>query len=187
MTRWSVWGPLDETLWFREAWDLWIRLARQVLFVTVPRTLVGYTRSPRSSSRDYEQMADEGARVLDKARREDPGSEQPQLRFCQARDLFAMAGILRAIDGHVSLAWRFCASLYATRRLQSWGETPRRWAFIGVLTLQSVLSQSAFQRVLGALNRISFQPHPGLAVRRPGSDRRCGGKRQHRGADRSTC
>jgi glycosyltransferase involved in cell wall biosynthesis len=152
-------GPLDETLRFREDWDLWIRLARQVLFVTVPRTLVGYTRSPGSSSRDYEQMADEGARVLAKARREDPGFGEPQLRFCQARDLFAMAGFC-AIDGHVSLAWRFLRqSLLRTPApvLRS----PRRWAFVGVLTLQTVLSRSVFQSVLGALNRISFHLTPG--------------------------
>ena len=152
-------GRLDQTLRFREDWDLWIRLARQVLFATVPRTLVGYTRSPHSSSRAYEQMAEEGARVLDKARLDDPGFGEPQLRFCQARDLFAMASFC-AIDGHVSLAWRFLGqSLIRTPApvLRS----PRRWAFVGVLALQTVLPRSVFQDVLGVLNRVSFHLRPG--------------------------
>ena len=152
-------GHLDESLRYREDWDLWIRLARQVMFATVPRALVGYTRSPGSSSRAYEQMAEEGARVLDKARLADPGFTQHRHRFCRARDLFAMAGFC-AIDGHVTQAWRFLGqSLRCTPAPVLW--SPKRWAFVCVLSLQTVLPRSAYQAVLGALNRISFHLPPG--------------------------
>ncbi|MBK9242356.1 MAG: glycosyltransferase [Acidobacteria bacterium] len=152
-------GHLDETLRFREDWDLWIRLARHVRFATVPCTLVGYTRSPGSESRNYQQMALEGQRVLEKARRDDPRVTTQRLRFCQARDLFAMA-VFCAIDGEVSAAWRFLRRSVATSPAPVL-RSPKRWAFVGVLILQTILPPAAFARVFGLLNRMSFHLQPG--------------------------
>lgn len=152
-------GRFDETLLFREDWDLWIRLARRVPFATVPRILVGYTRRGSSSSRDYERMAEEGARVLAKVRRDDPGFSRRCHRFCRARDLFAMASFC-AIDGQVRLAWRYLSRsllLTPTPVLRS----PRRWAFVGVLALQSILPRPAYRAVFGALSRATFELEPG--------------------------
>ncbi|HLF30780.1 MAG TPA: glycosyltransferase family 2 protein [Xanthomonadales bacterium] len=148
-------GPFDETLRFREDWDMWIRLARRVSFATVPRALVGYTRRPRNSSREYEQMAREGALVLQKARADDPTIGQARLRFYAARDLFAIACFC-AMDEKHELAWGYLA--------RSWSITPapmlrspRRWAFVAVLTLQSMLPKPAYRLIFGLLGRVSFQ------------------------------
>lgn len=152
-------GPFDETLRIREDWDMWIRLARRFPFATVPHTLVGYRRSAFNSSRDYERMADEGARVLEKVLRDDPGFGALRHRFCKARDLFATASVC-AIDGEVTLAWRYLArSLSCTPApvLRS----PKRWALVGVLALRTLLPRSAFRTVFGALSRMSFQLAPG--------------------------
>jgi GT2 family glycosyltransferase len=74
-------GPFDDKLRFREDWDMWIRLARQVSFVTVPRALVGYTRRPRNSSQAYEQMAREGALVIRKVQHDDPAISEASCAF----------------------------------------------------------------------------------------------------------
>ena len=152
-------GPFDETLHIREDWDMWIRLARRGPFVTVPRVLVGYTRSPASSSRDYRRLADEGERVLAKVARDDPTVDARRLRFCRARDLFATASFC-AVDGRVGLAWRYLVQSLAVTPAPLLG-APRRWAFVGILALQSVLPRAAFRAVFGILNRLTFQLEPG--------------------------
>jgi hypothetical protein len=148
-------GPFDDKLRFREDWDMWIRLARQVSFVTVPRALVGYTRRPRNSSREYEQMAREGALVIKKVQVDDPTIDAARLRFYAARDLFAIACFC-AMDENHELAWGYLA--------RSWSITPapvlrspRRWAFVAVLVLQSILPKPAYRLVFGLLGRVSFQ------------------------------
>jgi glycosyltransferase involved in cell wall biosynthesis len=153
-------GPFDETLPMRSDWDMWIRLARRHSFVTVPRVLVGYTRSPFSSSRGYERMEAAGRCVLEKVRREDATFDDARFRFCSARDLFAVSCAC-TIDGEVSLAWRY---LQRSLRLTPTPvlSTPRRWALVGVLALQTVLPDPAYRFALGALNRVSFQLPPGL-------------------------
>ena len=156
-------GPFDETLRIREDWDMWIRLARHYEFATVPRVLVGYTRSATSSSRDYERLAEEGVRVLDKARRDDPGFDDARHRFCLARDLFATASFC-AVDGHTALAWRYLGRSLALTPAPVLG-SPRRWALVGVLGLRTMLPAGAFRTVLGWLNRWSFQLEPGRPFR----------------------
>ena len=81
-------GCFDETLPMRSDWDMWIRLARRYPFVTVPRALVGYTRSPFSSSRGYERMAEAGSRVLEKAQRDDPAFDPSSTSILQRERSF---------------------------------------------------------------------------------------------------
>jgi glycosyltransferase involved in cell wall biosynthesis len=156
-------GPFDETLRIREDWDMWIRLARRYEFATVPRVLVGYTRSAASSSRDYERLAEEGIRVLDKARRDDPGFDDARYRFCLARDLFATASFC-AVDGHTALAWRYLGRSLALTPAPVL-RSPRRVALVGMLALRTLLPAVAFRTVLAAVNRLSFQLEPGRPFR----------------------
>ena len=84
-------GGFDEELPLRSDWDLWIRLARAHPFVTVPETLVGYTRSPTGLSSLPDRMASAGEQVLAKAVTEDPSIDGRRYRFLRARDAFAVA------------------------------------------------------------------------------------------------
>ena len=152
-------GPFDETLRIREDWDMWIRLARLGPFVTVPRVLVGYTRQAANESRDYARLADEGMRVLAKAARADPTLGAARLRFCRARDLFATASFC-AVDGRVGLAWRYLARSLAVTPAPVL-RSPRRWAFVAVLALQTVLPAAVFRAVFGVLSRLRFDLPPG--------------------------
>jgi glycosyltransferase involved in cell wall biosynthesis len=152
-------GPFDETLPMRSDWDMWIRLARRYPFVTVPRTLVGYTRTPFSSSRGYERMAGAGRLVLEKAAREDTELRGAKLRFCLARDLFAVASAC-TIDGEVGLAWHYLARSLAITPAPML-RSPRRWALVAMLALQTVLPRPLYRASLGALNRVSFDLPPG--------------------------
>jgi glycosyltransferase involved in cell wall biosynthesis len=148
-------GGFDETLRFREDWDLWIRLARRTPFATVRRTLVGYTRSDGGDSRHYAHMAADGALVLEKVGREDARIDDARLRFCRARDLFAMACFC-TIDGQVALAWRFlgrslrCTPMPVLR-------SAKRWALVGVLALQTLAPLPVFRRLFGSLSRAGFR------------------------------
>lgn len=153
-------GEFDETLHVREDWDMWIRLARRFPFATVPRTLVGYTRRPSNASRDYDRMLQEGTTVLAKVSREDPGFGRFAYRFCRARDCFAVAGFC-AIDGETSMAWRFLRESVAwTVQPIVW--SPRRWAFVVALLVQTVVPEGLFRSILATVNRLSFQLPPGL-------------------------
>ena len=156
-------GPFDESLPMRSDWDMWIRLARRHPFATVTRVLVGYTRSPFSSSRGYERMEEAGRRVLDKARREDPGLATTHHRFFEARDLFAVACAC-TIDGEIDLAWRYLVRSLSVTPTPVLG-SPRRWALVGVLALQTVLPTPAYLAALGVLNRFSFELPPGMPFR----------------------
>ncbi len=156
-------GPFDESLAIREDWDMWIRLARHHRFATVPRVLVGYTRKAGNASRDYERMAEEGVRVLAKARRDDPGFSGDRYLFCLARDLFATASFC-AVDGSTALAWRYLGRSLALTPAPILG-SPRRLALVGVLGLRTVLSDVTFRTALGWLNRWSFQLEPGRPFR----------------------
>jgi glycosyltransferase involved in cell wall biosynthesis len=151
-------GPFDESLPMRSDWDMWIRLARRHRFVTVPRTLVGYTRSPFSSSRGYERMAEAGRRVLDKAANEDSAFRGGTLRFCRARDLFAVTSRC-TIDGEVG-QWRYLGRSLAVTPAPVL-VSPRRWALVAMLALQTVLPAAAYRAALVALNRVSFDLPPG--------------------------
>ncbi len=153
-------GLFDESLPMRSDWDMWIRLARHHSFVTVPRVLVGYTRSPFSTSRGYERMEEAGRRVLEKVRREDPSFDAARHRFCSARDLFAVSCAC-TIDGEIALAWQYLQRSLRLTPLPVLG-SPRRWALIGMLSLQTVLPGPAYRASIGALNRVSFQLPPGL-------------------------
>jgi glycosyltransferase involved in cell wall biosynthesis len=156
-------GPSDESLPMRTDWDLWIRLARRYRFGTVPRILVGYRRSASSVSRRYERFAEAGTRVLQNVLRDDPHF-QARYRYCLARDAFAVA-CMCAIDENPRLAWRYIGrSLRLTPAPLL--AAPRRWAMIGVLTLQTALPQHAFLRLFGTLSRSWF----GLAPGRPFDD-----------------
>ena len=152
-------GPFDESLPMRSDWDMWIRLARRYRFVTVPRTLVGYTRSSFSSSRGYDRMAEAGRRVLEKAASEDSDFRGATRRFCNARDLFAVTSAC-TIDGEVALAWRYLARSLAVTPAPVL-VSPRRWALVAMLTLQTVLPGPAYRAALAALNRVSFNLPPG--------------------------
>lgn len=156
-------GPFDETLRIREDWDMWIRLARRYELATVPRVLVGYTRSAASSSRDYERLAEEGVRVLDKARRDDPAFDDARYRVCLARDLFATASFC-AVDGHTALAWRYVGRSLALTPAPV-VRSPRRLALVGVLALRTMLPDAAFRAALRGLNRLTFHLEPGKRFR----------------------
>jgi glycosyltransferase involved in cell wall biosynthesis len=152
-------GHFDEKLRYREDWDLWIRLSRQFKFGTVSRTLVGFTRHARNSSRDYEEMAREGERVLRKTLADDPDIGEARIRFCLARDMFAIA-CLCGIDLNRRLAWQYL--------VRSWRITPlpllvspRRWAFVGVLLMQTVLPRRMYLVVFHLLGRLVFHLQPG--------------------------
>lgn len=168
-------GPFDETLRLREDWDLWIRLARRCRFVTVPEVLVGYTRRAGGGSRARQQMADEGQRVLAKARAADPTFGGFRYRYCRARDLFAMAAFC-AIDGESAPAWRFLVRSLALSPAPV-VTSPRRWAFVGQLALQSLLPAAGYRRLLAVASRALFRIPAGRpflaladgAVRQPSS------------------
>jgi GT2 family glycosyltransferase len=153
-------GPFDETLRIREDWDQWIRLARLFRFVTVPRVLVGYVRGEGNASLDYRRMAEEGVLVLEKVRRQDLQVSSGWLRFCWARDLFAVASFC-TLDGHLPEAWSYLARsmrLTPAPVLRS----PRRWALVVVLGLRTLLPPAAFRRLFALLNRLSVDLPPGL-------------------------
>ncbi len=152
-------GPFDETLPMRSDWDMWIRLARRFPFATEARVLVGYTRSPFSSSRGYERMEDAGRRVLAKAQRDDPSMSDARHRFFEARDLFALACAC-TIDGEIDLAWRYLSRSLRLTPMPVLGR-PRRWALVAVLALQSVLPLAIYRGALATLTRFSFQLPPG--------------------------
>jgi glycosyltransferase involved in cell wall biosynthesis len=152
-------GPFDETLPMRSDWDMWIRLARHHRFVTVPQALVGYTRSPFSSSRGYERMAAAGSLVLEKVASDDPQFHQAKHRFCSARDLFAVSSAC-TIDGELLLAWRYLARSLAVTPAPVL-TSPRRWALVAMLALRTVLPARAYRAALGTLNRVSFDLPPG--------------------------
>ncbi len=156
-------GPFDESLAIREDWDMWIRLARHYRFATVPRVLVGYTRTPANASRAYERLAEEGERVLAKVRRDDPRFDDARHRFCSARDLFATASFC-AVDGRTALAWRYLARSLVLTPAPVLG-SPRRLALIGVLALRTVLPAAVFLPIFRWLNRWSFQLEPGRPFR----------------------
>ncbi len=148
-------GVFDENLRYREDWDMWIRLSRCASFATVPRVLVGYTRRGQNSSREYERMSREGMIVLERLITQDPSISAATLRFCGARDLFAMACFC-AMDENSALAWRYLAQS-VSRTPAPLLRSPRRWAFLAVLTLQSALPRWAFRRVFALLSRASFR------------------------------
>jgi len=152
-------GPFDESLPMRSDWDMWIRLARRYRFVTVPRTLVGYTRSAFSSSRGYERMAEAGRLVLEKVASEDPEFRGMTRRFCSARDLFAVTSAC-TIDGEVGLAWRYLARSLAMTPAPVL-VSPRRWALLAMLALRTVLPAPLYRAALTALNQVSFDLPPG--------------------------
>lgn len=147
-------GFFDETLPMRSDWDMWIRLARLAPFVTVPRTLVGYARSPASASRQYERFAAAGVAILDRAARADPRITPRFHRFCRARDTFAVACVC-AIDDQLGLAWRYLGRSLATTPLAVL-RAPRRWAMVTVLVLKTILPAPVFARVFGLLSRWRF-------------------------------
>lgn len=152
-------GGYDEALRYREDWDLWIRLSRQFTFGSVSRILVGFTRHARNSSRDYEHMANEGERVLRKSLLDDPALGEPRIRFSLARDMFAI-GCHCGIDMDHRLAWRYLARSWRISPLPLL-TSPRRWAFVGVLILQTALPRQMYQAVLRLLSRLVFRVHPG--------------------------
>ena len=155
-------GQFDESLPMRSDWDMWIRIARRFHFATVPRTLVGYTRSKLGLSRGYDRMAEAGRCVLEKASREDPAFNGHRLRFCRARDLFAVACVC-TIDGEIPRAWNYlrqCIALTPLPVLTS----RRRCALVVMLMLRTVLPASMFRSVLGAVNVVSFKLQPGSVV-----------------------
>src|SRR5687767_613347 len=158
----DVVGQFDESLPMRSDWDMWIRIARHFQFATVPRTLVGYTRSKLGLSRGYDRMAEAGKTVLEKASRDDPAFNGYRLRFCRARDLFAVACVC-TIDGEVSRAWHYirrCVALTPIPVLTSL----RRCALVMMLVLRTVLPSSIFRSVLAVLNSVSFRLPPGRLV-----------------------
>ena len=104
-------------------------------------------------------MAEAGRRVLDKAASEDPAFRGGTLRFCSARDLFAVTSAC-TIDGEVGLAWRYLGRSLAVTPAPVL-VSPRRWALIAMLALQTVLPAAAYRAALVALNRVSFDLPPG--------------------------
>jgi hypothetical protein len=109
-------------------------------------------------------MAEEGALVLGKVARDDAAFRGRRHRFCSARDLFAVACAC-TIDGEAKLAW-----MYLARSLRRTPvpvlSSPRRWALVGVLLLQTVLPRPAFRSLFGVLNRMTFRMEPGRPFRR---------------------
>lgn len=158
----DVVGMFDESLPMRSDWDMWIRIARRFHVATVPRTLVGYTRSTLGLSRGYERMAEAGAFVLEKASRNDPGFSGDRLRFCRARDLFAVASVC-TIDGDIAGAWKYLRRSVALTPMPVL-TSRRRCALVTMLALRTVLPESVFRSVLGAVNLVSFRLQPGAPV-----------------------
>lgn len=149
----------DEALLYREDWDLWIRLSRHFRFGTVTQPLVGFTRHTRNSSREYAEMAREGELVLKQTLVNDPGIGEKRIRYCLARDMFAIACHC-GIDLDHRLAWQYLR--------RSWSITPRpllasprRWTFIGVLLMQTVLPRRMYLAILHVLSRLVFRLQPG--------------------------
>ena len=153
-------GPFDTGMALREDWDMWIRLARQEQFTTVPRVLVGYVRGSGNASLDCRGLELEGRRVLTKARRTPPGFSRRRLLYLLARDRFAIA-CFATIDGRIGEAWRHLGrSIRLTPAPLM--RSPRRLALVAVLILRTLLPSAAFLQVMTGLNRFSFDVPPGL-------------------------
>jgi len=154
-------GPFDTTLPSRSDWSMWIRLARRFPIATVPRVLVFYTRSAGGSSRSYDRMVEAGRAVLDRAFEADASLTPSFRRFCEARDLFAIA-CFSAIDDDLASAWRYLGRSVRTTPLAI-AKAPRRWMF----TLSLLVASVTPRRFHGALHGVSSRLSWGLTPGRP--------------------
>ena len=154
-------GPLEEAGGFdvslpdRADWDLWIRLARRHAFTSVARPLVGYTRRAGSVSQSYDRMLEHGARVLEKAQRDDPAISGAEHQAYLARDCFG-AACLCLVDERPTLAWR-----YLSRAIDGSPSMilrqPRRWGVMLMLALESLLPNRLYRAgPLALLSRVAF-------------------------------
>lgn len=96
-------GGFDESLSWREDWDMWLRLARVCRLRTVPEVLVGYRRGGGGMSSDYWQMVDGGRQILRKVAAVDPRLAGRDLDRALADDLAGIGG-LAMIDGSYDAA-----------------------------------------------------------------------------------
>jgi glycosyltransferase involved in cell wall biosynthesis len=154
-------GPLEEAGGFdvslpdRADWDLWIRLARRHAFTAVPRPLVGYTRRAGSVSQSYDRMLAHGARVLEKARREDAAITDAEYRAYLARDFFG-AACLCLVDERPELAWRYLSRALDGSPSIILGQ-PRRWGVMVMLALATALPVRAYRLgPLALMSRVAF-------------------------------
>jgi GT2 family glycosyltransferase len=147
-------GGFDESLPMRSDWDLWIRLARRYPVVTVPETLVGYTRSGSGASRHLAVMERAGQELLARAAVADGSLDERRLRFLRARDTFAVA-CFALFDEQPRAAWRY---LRRSLRLTPAPvlRSPRRWAIVAAMLLLTVLPRGAYRAVLGRSGRVVF-------------------------------
>ena len=92
--------------------------------------------------------------MLAKACSADAGMTAGRMRHCTARDLFGVACFC-AMDSQNALAWRYLARSWA---ISPWPLllSPRRWSFVAVLALQSLLPQAAFRFVFRLTSRAVF-------------------------------
>jgi glycosyltransferase involved in cell wall biosynthesis len=152
-------GGYDESLRHRADWDLWIRLSRTYSFTCVPQALVGYTRRAGSTSRDSEEMVEEGRIVLARASREDPDLDPSEEHALLGRDLFGTA-CLCLIDGERASAWRYLMRALRSGPGRIIGQ-PRRWGVILMLVLATLLPRPLYTRALAVMSRRAFQLEPG--------------------------
>jgi len=150
-------GLFDTRLRAREDWDMWIRIARHFPVGTVPRVLVGYTRSQNNMSSDEQVMEDLGKQVLQYAFDNDPSLSPRFRRHCLARDAFAVACFCM-VSGSPRKAWRFIGKSLA---ITPWPIllAPRRWLFVGSVILARVLPARAHAAIFGLAARcIGLRP-----------------------------
>ena len=154
-------GFFDGSIPLRADWDLWLRLTQAYPFGTLRQILVGYTRTPGSTSRDYEQMAWVGAEVIEKASRGPGGFSESRRRYCVARDTFAIAGLC-FIDGDNRKALKYLSrsiSLSPFPLLRS----ARRIGVLAALILSTLLPRVVYEELFSVMSRLVFDIKPGLS------------------------
>jgi glycosyltransferase involved in cell wall biosynthesis len=152
-------GGFDESLPMRSDWDLWLRLARHHRVVSVPETLVGYTRSGGGLTGNAARMAAAGDAVLAKAAAADPSLDAERLRFLRARDRFALA-CFAVFDEDAAGGWRQLRRSLALTPAPVL-RSPRRLSVVAALVLLTVLPRHAYRAVLGVGTRVAFGLRPG--------------------------
>ena len=152
-------GGFDGSVPIRADWDLWLRLTQAYSFGTLRQILVGYTRTPGSTSHDYEQMARVGAEVIEKAGREPGGFGEARRRYCVARDTFAIAGLC-FIDHDNQNAWKYLSRSISVSPFPLL-RSARRIGVLTALVLSTLLPRVVYAKLFSVMSRLVFDLKPG--------------------------
>lgn len=151
----------------RSDWDMWLRIARSWRVRSVDATLVGYTRSERNYSRDYQKMLDAGRAVLAKAAAGDANLDDRTLQRAAARDAYGIFCLCLA-DAQVEAA-RACLIRSLALSWRPVVLAPKRWIGVAGLALATVLPRDVFAGIWRTVVRFRFGPGSRRFDRGPGA------------------